>query len=128
MARKPKQTETPKASTAPAAILGAAVEGASSGSQKPPEPASKPDAKVTGDKITNDKATDDKATGAKAQPQTGGQIDERKFVTLSRVKRNGARYAAGDPITLDRAGFEELKRFRVVAGTFEDGEPVKAPA
>ncbi|WP_290777108.1 hypothetical protein [Hoeflea sp.] len=51
---------------------------------------------------------------------------ERVFNVLSRVKRNGSRHDAGDSITLDRAGFEELKRFRAVEGEFEDGKPATA--
>lgn len=93
-----------------------AVEGASNGSQGPVEPASKADAKPA----------KGKPSGTNPEPQAVGQSEERIFIALSPVKQNGKRFLRGDRITLNRAGFEELKRFSAVEGEFEDGRPAKA--
>lgn len=101
---------------APAPAPDGAIEAASNGSQAPVEPASKADAKLA----------QGKPSGANPEPQAVGQSDERIFVALSPVKRNGKRFTKGDRITLDRAGFEELKRFSAVEGEFEDGKSAQA--
>ena len=72
------------------------------------------------------KIGEEKPDAAKAQLQLNHEGAERIFEVLSRVKRNRKQFKPGDEITLDHAGFDELKRFRVVAGAFEDGAPVKA--
>lgn len=112
-----KEIEHAKAEvTGPAPAPEGANEAASSGSQGTVEPASKADAKMAEGKpaSTND------------QTEAVGQSDKRIFAALSSVKQNGKRHTKGDQITLDQAGFEELKRFRVVEGDFEDGEPATA--
>jgi len=97
-------------------VKSAALEAASNGPQAPLEPALKQDAQAGA-----------KQTGKTASTTNVAEDEvERVFKTLSRVKRNGARYAAGDDISLDRAGFDELKRYGVFDCTFEDGTPVKA--
>jgi hypothetical protein len=107
MARGKPQTEDPKdpakvtSDPNQAAATEATVIDGSNSSKEPIEPSSKPAAKP---KI---------------------ELSERSFEVRSRLKRDGIRYTAGDKITLDRAGFEELKRFRVVDGAFDDGGPVK---
>lgn len=63
---------------------------------------------------------------AGADDQATNDVLERTFRALSLVKQNGVKIAAGDPITLDRAGFEDMRRCRVVTGTFEDGTPSTA--
>ncbi|MCC0036543.1 MAG: hypothetical protein H6887_14925 [Hoeflea sp.] len=108
MARGKQQTETRKEPAKPspditqAATTEATAKDGSNSSRAPIEPPSKPVAKAE------------------------DELALHSFEVLSRLKRDGERFKPGDQITLDRSGFEELKRFRVVSGTFEDGEPVKA--
>jgi hypothetical protein len=101
---------------AKSALAAATSDTTSSGPQTALEPVSNPVVEVG----------QAQAGTASSEDQTADEVTERTFRALSRVKQNGVKISAGDPITLDRAGFEEMRRCRVVTGAFEDGTPSTA--
>jgi len=88
-------------------------------------PAVAPPASETTKETASKRSQTPLEASSKRPAKAEGETEERVFKVQSRVKRNGSGHKEGDPITLDRTGFEELKGFRAVTGEFEDGTLVK---